>query len=86
MGPYHNYVSLERNNTRVGPFHGLATITSACGLFNVHLTDLTHRPDEIKYVWQMKRRWTIATFLFCFVRNRVLLKQTLTFSSHRIDI
>ena len=33
------------------------------------LSDLYYRPDEIKYVWKVEGRWTIATVLFGFVRH-----------------
>lgn len=38
--------------------------------------DLSHSPDEIKYVWQVKGRWTIATGLFGFVSHRGLHKES----------
>ena len=47
-------------------FHSLDTLVSTLATFKAH--SIFHRPDEIKYVWRVQRRWTIATALFVFVR------------------
>ena len=49
--------------SQVDPFHSLI---SALATLKAHL--IFHRPDEIKYVWRVTHRWTIATVLFFFVR------------------
>ena len=51
----------------LNPFHGLDTLISALTILKAHNT--FHRPEEIKYVWQVTRRWTSATALFVFVRD-----------------
>ena len=71
MGSYHDSVSLPKTRLflRVDLFHSLDTLISAHECLNAHHTDLSCRQDEIRYIWQMKGRWTIATVLFGFVGN-----------------
>lgn len=51
----------------LNPFQSLDTLIGALMILKTHHT--FHRPDEIKYVWQVTHRWTIATALFVFVRD-----------------
>ena len=69
MGSYHNFVSMVVVQLSLKCFHCLDTSSVFSPFPKCHLTDLFHRPKEIKYIWQVKRRWTIATCVFVFVRH-----------------
>ena len=76
MGSYHDPVSFSKTglSLRMDPLHSLDTLISAHYCLNARQTDLSCRQDEIRYIWQVKGRWTIATFLFGFVGNSSSLK------------
>ena len=59
---------------QMNPYYCLDASIRACELLNAHLNDISHRPDEIRYIWQVKTRWTVATALFGFVRELSPLK------------
>jgi hypothetical protein len=71
----HIVASRRYNRDGVGLCHDFVSIAdewfslkrSALAILKAHNTFC--RPDEIKYVWQVTHRWSIATFLFVFVRG-----------------
>lgn len=59
---------------QMGPRYSLGASIGACRLCGAHINGISHRPDEISYVWQVNNRWTVATALFGFVRESNPLK------------
>lgn len=70
----------------MGSCHDYVSLSTR-DISKAHLSDLYYRPDEIKYVWKVEGRWTIATVLFGFVRHSNHLRRLkITFSWLRTDI
>ena len=67
MGPHHDFVSIT--NQRFASNWVLLIYLQWFRDFEAQFTNFSDRSDEIRYVWQVKGRWTIAMALFGLVRG-----------------